>query len=66
MMNDSQPKLNREWHAAHRMPARATLEERIAWHLEHQRHCRCRPIPEKLLGEMKRRRIRVQFESEPK
>ena len=38
-------KLNRRWHAAHRMPARATLEQRIAWHTAHARHCgavRCR------------------------
>jgi len=39
-------RLNREWHAQHRMPERATPEQRIAWHLAHARHCRCRPIPE--------------------
>lgn len=38
-------KINREWHAEHRMPERATPDERIAWHLAHSQHCRCRPIP---------------------
>ena len=30
----------------------ATLAERIAWHLEHQKECACRPIPAKLLAQM--------------
>ena len=42
-------KLNKEWHLAHRMSANATLQQRIAWHIEHQKNCSCRPIPEKLL-----------------
>ncbi len=42
-------KLNKEWHLKHRMPANATIEQRIAWHVEHQKNCSCRPIPKKLL-----------------
>lgn len=42
-------KINKAWHETNRMPKNATLEQRIAWHLEHQKHCQCRPIPEKLL-----------------
>lgn len=49
------PKLNREWHEQHRMPANATLQQRIDWHLAHAAHCSCRPIPEKLWEEMKKR-----------
>jgi len=49
-------KLNKEWHLAHRMPENATMEERIAWHLEHSKHCACRPIPEKLKTEIKKRK----------
>jgi hypothetical protein len=37
--------LNKAWHAAHRMPKRATLEQRVAWHREHQVACACRPVP---------------------
>jgi hypothetical protein len=40
--------LNRAWHDAHRMPKRATLEQRLAWHREHQAACACRPVPETL------------------
>jgi len=40
--------INAAWHRRHRMPARATLEQRVGWHLEPQRHCACRPIPEGL------------------
>jgi hypothetical protein len=37
------------------MPPRATLDQRIAWHLEHRDHCACRPIPGKLLGVLRER-----------
>jgi hypothetical protein len=48
-------KLNREWHLSHRMPAKATLEQRLKWHLEHAKNCQCRPIAGKIAGEMKKR-----------
>lgn len=40
--------INRSWHEKNRMPKNASEEQRIAWHLEHVKHCPCRPIPEKL------------------
>ncbi len=40
--------LNKEWHSKHIMPKNATLEERVAWHLEHQRNCQCRDMPESI------------------
>jgi hypothetical protein len=51
-------KTNKAWHAAHRMPAKQTLEQRIAWHREHAEQCGCRPIPPSLqkLIRMKARR----------
>jgi hypothetical protein len=48
-------KLNREWHAAHRMPRNATLDQRIAWHLEHAKNCACRQMPEKIKAEVRKR-----------
>lgn len=30
------------------MPRNPSVEERITWHLEHQKQCACRPIPPKL------------------
>lgn len=41
-------KLNAEWHNAHRMPKNPKEAERLAWHIEHAKHCACRPIPPKL------------------
>ena len=35
----------------------ATLAQRIRWHTRHVKHCGCRPIPDKLLAELKRRRL---------
>lgn len=39
-------KMNKAWHEAHMMPKNPTLEERIAWHVEHARECGCREMPE--------------------
>jgi hypothetical protein len=38
-------KTNKLWHERNRMPVRATLDQRIAWHRAHAKHCACRPIP---------------------
>jgi hypothetical protein len=34
------------------MPAKATLDQRMKWHLAHRNHCGCRPIPAKLAAAM--------------
>ncbi len=39
--------INREWHAAHRMPTKPTPEPRGEWHAEHQDECACRVPSEK-------------------
>jgi hypothetical protein len=48
-------RLNKEWHLDNPMPVRPTMEQRIKWHVEHVKHCECRPIPAKLAEEMKKR-----------
>ena len=48
-------KLNKEWHRAHPMPKHATTDQRIEWHFQHAKHCSCRPVPEKLRTEIKKR-----------
>jgi hypothetical protein len=48
-------KLNKEWHLANRMPANATLQQRIDWHIAHQRNCSCRPTPPKILAEINKK-----------
>ena len=55
-----QSKINAEWHQHHRMPKNATIEQRIEWHLEHLKNCRCRTdIPAKLKQEMKKRKAMI-------
>ena len=49
--------INREWHIAHRMPPKPNLDERVAWHLDHARHCSCRPPSGTVLDEFRRRGI---------
>ncbi|RST83122.1 hypothetical protein EJC49_22830 [Aquibium carbonis] len=36
--------INRDWHLNHKMPKNPTDLQRIAWHVEHARHCGCRGI----------------------
>jgi hypothetical protein len=47
--------VNKKWHDKHRMPANATIEKQIQWHTKHAKNCGCRPIPESVLTEMKKR-----------
>jgi hypothetical protein len=48
--------INAEWHKANRMPAMATIDQRVRWHLEHQKHCRCRTdLPASIKAELQRR-----------
>jgi hypothetical protein len=44
--------INAAWHKRHPMPRNPSVEQRIAWHLEHGEQCACRPIPPKLLEQM--------------
>jgi hypothetical protein len=57
MKVETMNKINAEWHMKNKMPKNPTIEQRIEWHLEHIKHCKCRGIPEKLLEEMKKRNI---------
>jgi len=50
--------INKEWHSRNRMPKNASLEQRVKWHLAHQKKCSCMPIPKKLQEEMKKRGIK--------
>ncbi len=52
-------KINAEWHRRNKMPKNATFEQRVKWHKEHAKECACRPIPEKLKQEMKKRKIKA-------
>ncbi len=49
--------INKEWHLNNKMPKNPKFDERVKWHLGHQKNCDCRPIPKKLLEEMKQRGI---------
>ena len=49
----------KDWHRKNKMPKNPSIEERIKWAIEHKENCSCRPIPEKLLSEIKKRKIKV-------
>ncbi|MGG9960819.1 hypothetical protein [Ferruginibacter sp. SUN106] len=48
-------KFNKEWHQANRMPEKPTPQQRIQWHIAHAQHCHCRPMPESIKAEIKKR-----------
>ncbi len=54
--------INAEWHSQHMMPKNPTLDQRVKWHLEHARHCGCRPITGPLLDEFKSRYLNTHQE----
>lgn len=47
--------MNKEWHQRHRMPVKATLDQRVQWHMEHAAVCDCRPVPPRVAAVIKRR-----------
>jgi hypothetical protein len=51
--------VNRNWHEKNRMPKNPSLEDRVKWHVEHSENCSCRPIPEKILAEIKKKLKRM-------
>ncbi len=51
--------MNTAWHNGHPMPKNPTLDQRIAWHLDHAKNCGCRPIAGKIRDEMLKRGIKV-------
>ena len=51
--------INAVWHEAHPMPARATLDQRVEWHVAHAKACGCRAITGKLRDQMIARGIDV-------
>jgi hypothetical protein len=44
--------MNKDWHAKNRMPKKATMDQRVRWHVEHARTCACRPIPATVRAEI--------------
>ena len=48
-------KPNAAWHVTHPMPAHATLDQRVRWHLSHAMVCGCRPMPGTVVAEIRRR-----------
>jgi hypothetical protein len=40
--------MNKIWHEQNKMPSKPTLEQRVQWHQEHQKHCACREAPPNL------------------
>ena len=51
--------INKEWHLANKMPKNPTLDQRVAWHLDHVEHCACRKLDGKIREEIVRRGLRV-------
>ncbi len=52
-------KINAAWHKANKMPVKATLDQRVDWHLAHLKACGCRTdLPATITEELKRRGIK--------
>jgi hypothetical protein len=51
--------INAAWHRANRMPRNPSLDQRVAWHLEHARNCGCRAISGAMRDEILRRGLKI-------
>jgi hypothetical protein len=47
--------INKEWHSQNKMPKIPSMEDRIQWHIEHEKNCSCRPMPPLVIKEIKER-----------
>jgi len=47
----------KKWHSQNVMPEKPTMEQRIAWHINHHKNCGCRDIPENIKLEIKNRKL---------
>ncbi|MFA5052953.1 MAG: hypothetical protein WC565_02770 [Parcubacteria group bacterium] len=52
-------KLNAKWHLTHKMPKNPTLDEKVKWHIEHAKNCKCRPLGGKISEEIKKKGIKI-------
>lgn len=59
-------KINADWHAKHRMPRNPSDAERVAWHVEHAKHCACREMPAGVRALLKRAGIPPPASKPPK
>lgn len=41
-------KIDEAWHAKNKMPKNPTIQQRVAWHIDHSKHCKCQEIPPKI------------------
>ena len=37
--------INKDWHHNHKLGVNAPFDVRLAWHVEHEKHCNCRQMP---------------------
>ncbi len=45
--------INLAWHQKNKLSDKASMPERIAWHMEHTANCACRPMPPSVRQAMK-------------
>lgn len=50
-------KLNKKWHLNNKMPQNPTFEDRVKWHFEHFKHCKCRDMPKSIKEELKKKNL---------
>lgn len=47
--------INAEWHKAHPMPKKPSVDQRIEWHIAHAHNCTCRKPTPGILDMMRKR-----------
>jgi hypothetical protein len=50
-------KLNKEWHEKNILGSNQPLDKRISWHIEHEKFCSCREMPQSIRAEIIKRNL---------
>ncbi len=52
-------KINKKWHELNPMPKNPSLEDQINWHIAHAKACKCREMPESIVKEIRKRKMKI-------
>lgn len=52
-------KINRGWHQKNHLSKKATLSQKIQWHVDHTRECGCREIPKNIQQKLLERKPKL-------
>lgn len=57
--------MNKIWHKTNTLGQNAPMKKRLAWHVAHQKHCGCRPLPKSIQSESGNKKGKIGYQTRP-